>query len=248
MNSTDDSRGEPGFKSMKRLTFICAVLALLAASPAVLQTKPLQSGAPRTAGASAQPEQYQVLIKTYCTGCHNSQAATPAAGLALDNLNVQAAAEHPEIWEKAIRKLRGRLMPPPGSRQPEQKDIDALVDYLENNLDNRTTGPHAGYVRVQRLNRTEYAAAVKALVGVDVNTKDVLPQDNKVGNLDNVAAGLSVSPAFVDQYVAAARLIAKQPVGDPSLADITYKLAANRGGEAMPLGIRDNGGIRFKHN
>src|SRR5262249_18599714 len=84
--------------------------------------------------------------------------------------------------------------------------------------------------------------------GVDVNTKDSLPQDNKVGNLDNVAAALSVSPAFVDQYVAAARLTAKQAVGDSSLEDITYKLAANRGGEAMPLGIRDNGGMRFKHN
>src|SRR5262245_45791203 len=244
MNSTDDSRGEPGFKLMKRLTFICAVLALLAASPAVLQTKAFQSGA----GASAQPEQHQALIKTYCAGCHNSKLTNPAGGLALDTLNVQAPAEHPEIWEKAIRKLRGRLMPPPGARQPDQADIDALVDYLENTLDANTTGPKAGHVPIQRLNRPEYAAAVKALVGVDINTKDLLPTDNKVGNLDNVASALSVSPAFVDQYVAAARLIAKQAVGDSSLEDVTYKLAANRGGEAMPLGIRDNGGMRFKHN
>lgn len=139
-------------------------------------------------------------------------------------------------------------MPPPGSRQPEQKDVDGLVTYLENSLDTHTTGPKAGYVGIQRLNRTEYAAAVKALVGVDVNTKDILPTDNKIGNLDNVATALSVSPAFVDQYVAAARLIAKQAVGDPSLEDITYKLNANRGGEAMPLGLRDNAGMRFKHN
>src|SRR5262249_21656937 len=158
----------------------CAVLALLAASPAVLQTKALQSAAPRPAGAAAQSEQYPALIKTYCTGCHNSQFAKPAAGLALDTLNVQAPAEHPEIWEKAIRKLRGRLMPPPGSNQPDQKDIDSLVGYLENNLDSHPTGLRAGHVPVQRLNRTEYAAAVKALVGVDVNTKDLLPQDNKV--------------------------------------------------------------------
>jgi len=233
---------------MKRLTFICAVFALLAASPAVLQTKALQSGAPRSEAAAAQPDQYQAVVNSYCIGCHNSKAAKPAGGLALDTLKVQAAGEHPEIWEKAIRKLRGRLMPPPGSRQPQQNEIDTLVGYLENRLDGSSTGPRAGHVPIQRLNRTEYAAAVKALVGVDVNTKDVLPTDNKVGNLDNIASALSVSPSFVDQYVAAARLIAKQAVGDPSLSDVTYRLATNRGGEAMPLGIRENGGMRFKHN
>src|SRR5262245_40433413 len=116
---------------MKRLTFICAVFALLAASPAVLQTKTLQQpAAPRPAGASAETDQHQALVKTYCTGCHNSKAATPAGGLALDTANVQTPGEHPEIWEKAIRKLRGRLMPPPGSRQPEQSDIDSLVGFL----------------------------------------------------------------------------------------------------------------------
>src|SRR5262245_21229507 len=116
---------------MKRLTFICAVLALLAASPAVLQTKAFQSGA----GASAQPEQHQAVVKTYCAGCHNSKLTNPARGLALDTINVQAPTEHPEIWEKAIRKLRGRLMPPPGSNQPDQTAIDALIGYLENKLD-----------------------------------------------------------------------------------------------------------------
>src|SRR5437867_1210760 len=228
---------------MKRWLLICAVLALITASPAVLQTRAVvQTSAP------GQPDQYQAMIKTYCTGCHNCQSSKRAGSLGLDAMNVQGAAEHPEICEKAIRKLRGRLMPPPGAAQPAQKDVDSLVGYLENSLDSNRTGPKAGYVGIQRLNRTEYAAAVKGLVGVDVNTKDILPQDNKVGNLDNLAAALSVSPAFVDQYVAAARLIAKKAVGDPSLEDVTYRLAANRGGEAMPLGIRDNGGMRFKHN
>src|SRR5205809_328240 len=96
--------------------------------PAVLQTKAVvQSGESRTAAASAEPEQFQAMIKTWCAGCHNSKLPNPAGGLALDTLNVQAAAEHPEIWEKAIRKLRGRLMPPPGARQPDQKDIDSFV-------------------------------------------------------------------------------------------------------------------------
>jgi len=174
---------------MKRWLFV-SVLALTA-SPAVLQTKAVvQSGASSTAAASAGPEQFQAMIKTYCAGCHSSQMK--AGGLALDVTNVQEATEHPEIWEKAIRKLRGRLMPPPGANQPEQKDIDAFVGFLENTLDSHPTGSKAGYVGIQRMSRTEYAAAVKALVGVDVKAKDVLPQDVSVDGFDNIASALSV--------------------------------------------------------
>ena len=86
----------------------------------------------------------------------------------------------PAIWEKAVRKLRGRLMPPPGAKQPEQKEIDSLMGYLETKLDTNTTLPKAGYVGVQRMSRTEYIAAVKALVGVDVKSKDILPQDTTI--------------------------------------------------------------------
>ncbi len=97
------------------------------------------------------------------------------------------------------------------------------------------------------MSRTEYIASVKALVGVDVKSKDILPQDDTILGFDNIASGLGVSPAFVEQYVEAARVIAKQAVGDISLDDATYLAGANRGGEAMPLGFRD-GGIRVKHN
>src|SRR4026209_831307 len=149
---------------MKRWLFVCAALALMTASPAVLQTRGLvQSAGPGQ--SSTQHEQSQAMIKTYCAGCHSSQVK--AGGLALDVLNPLAAAEHPEIWEKVIRKLRGRLMPPPGANQPEQKDIDALVGNLESTLDKQATGRKAGYVGIQRMTRTEYVAAVKALVGVE---------------------------------------------------------------------------------
>src|SRR6476620_1488375 len=97
------------------------------------------------------------------------------------------------------------------------------------------------------MSRTEYIAAIKALVGVDVKTKDILPQDTTIGGFDNIASGLGVSPAFVEQYVESARVIAKQAVGDIRVDDVTYLAGAKRGGEAMPLGLRD-GGIRVKHN
>jgi hypothetical protein len=185
------------------------------------------------------------MIKTYCAGCHSSQ--TKAGGLALDGMQVEAAAEHPEVWEKVIRKLRGRLMPPPGANQPEQKEIDSFVTWVENRLDSQAKGPKAGYTRIQRMTRTEYVAAVKALVGVDVTAKDVLPQDVAVDGFDNIAAVLSASPTFVEQYVESARMIAKKAIGDTGLDNVMYPLNANRGGEAMPLGLRD-GGLRLKHN
>src|SRR5882757_5287896 len=140
---------------MKRLLHVSAVLVLIAA-PALLQT-----GA---ASQTANPQ--QTLLNTYCIGCHNSRAKI--GGLALDGLDLQAAADNAEIWEKVLRKLRGHLMPPPGSPQPPQKDIDAFAGWMENTLDTHAKGPKAGYVQIQRLNRTEYTASVKALVGVEL--------------------------------------------------------------------------------
>ena len=230
--------------TMKRPLLLGALLALIATAQA--QTRPAAGSPPAAAATTAgSSEQAKATIGAYCTTCHSSQAKI--GGLALDNLNVDAVANDAAIWEKAVRKLRGRLMPPPGAKQPEQKEVDSLIGYLETKLDANTTLPRAAYVGVQRMSRTEYIAAVKALVGVDVKTKDILPQDTTIGGFDNIASGLGVSPAFVEQYVESARVIAKQAVGDISLEDIRYLAGANRGGEAMPLGWRD-GGIRVKHN
>ena len=195
---------------MKRLILSTAVLALLiASSSAALRTEAVaQTGA--AAGTS-----HQAMLTTYCYSCHNTRAKM--GGLALQGLDIQAAGADAEIWEKAVRKLRGRLMPPPGSPQPEQKDIDSFVAWMENKLDHNPSAPKAGHVGIQRLSRTEYAAAVKALVGVEIVAKDVLPQDAAVDGFDNIASALSVSPTFVEQYVEAARVIAKKAVGDRSL-------------------------------
>ena len=102
---------------------------------------------------------------------------------------------------------------------------------------------------IQRLNRTEYAASVKALVGVDVNAKEVLPQDIQVEGFDNIADALSVSPAFLDQYVTAARHVAQLAVGNPNprVSSVKYSIAANQNpDDPLPPGTR--GGIKFKHN
>jgi len=199
------------------------------------------------AHAAGVPDQYHTLLTTYCFTCHNTRAKI--GGLALDGLDLEAAADDARIWEKALRKLRGHLMPPPGTPQPPQKDVDSFVAWMENAIDSHPQGPTAGYVPIQRLNRTEYAASVKALVGVEVNPKDILPQDIQVDGFDNIADALSVSPAFLDQYITAARQVAKLAIGDPAghLTHVKHLIAAGQNNdEPFPPGTR--GGVRFKHN
>src|SRR5215471_16025431 len=231
---------------MKRFLFVSA-LPVLAVSLALLQTKAQTPASKQAPAPAADLDHYRGMLDEYCVTCHSTALKT--GGLTLEGLNLNAPAENAQIWEKALRKLRGRLMPPPGNPQPPQKDIDSFVAWMENALDSHPKGPKAGYVPIQRLNRTEYAASVKALIGVDVNEKDVLPQDIRVGGFDNIAAALSVSPAFLDQYITAARQIAKVAVGSPSprVANVKYSIAANQNNDApLPPGTR--GGVRFKHN
>ncbi len=237
---------------MKRIIIVGSLLILASITQAVQQPRAGSASAPASQTPAAAPgpamptaEQAGTIVKTYCAGCHNSTAKV--GGLALDALNLDSVPKDAEIWEKVDRKLRGRLMPPPGAKQPDQKEVDSLASFLETRLDASSGGPRAGHVSIQRLSRTEYIAAVKALVGVEVKTRDILPQDVSVDGFDNIASGMSVSPTFVEQYVEAARVIAKQAVGSTVLDDITYLASANRGGQAMPLGLRD-GGLRVKHN
>jgi Protein of unknown function (DUF1592)/Protein of unknown function (DUF1588)/Protein of unknown function (DUF1587)/Protein of unknown function (DUF1585) len=225
---------------MKQFVSVSALLVLIAiASPAVMQTSVQTS-------AAAQPDPHRAMVNTYCVTCHNSRLKT--GGLALDVVALDDA----QVWEKALRKLRGHQMPPPGSPQPPQKDVDSFVAWMENALDSAARdshGPKAGYVPIQRLNRTEYAASVKALLGVDVNPKEVLPQDIQVEGFDNIADALSVSPAFLDQYVTAARHIAQLAVGNPNprVSSVKYSIDANQSpDDPPPPGTW--GGIKFKHN
>src|ERR1700722_10055756 len=201
--------------------------------------------------AADEPDHFRTMLPTSSSPCHSTRAKI--GGLALDNLDLGAAAGDARIWEKALRKLRGHLMPPPGNPQPPQKDVDSFVAWMENTLDSQAqglkAGPKAGYVPIQRLNRTEYAASVKALVGVEVNPKDILPQDIQVEGFDNISDALSVSPAFLDQYITAARHVAKVAIGDPAghLSNVKYLIAANQNSdEPLPPGTR--GGVRLKHN
>ncbi len=225
---------------MTRALWTC--LAVAAATTAVLaQSQDRSTG---TSSATARK-----TIDTYCTSCHSTRVH--AGGLALDSVNLDAAGDHADVLEKAVRKLRGRLMPPPGTRQPDQRDVDALVAWLETSLDRAAAGrPTAGHVAAQRLTRTEFATTVNDLLGIELNAEQLLPAEIEVNGFDNVAAALSVSPAFLDQYVAAARLAAKLAVGDATkVTSATYSLPPGEQPDhvdGLPLGTR--GGMKFRHN
>jgi hypothetical protein len=161
------------------------------------------------------------VLDRYCTECHNP--AELAGELSLEGLTLGEIPEHAERFEAAIVKLRGRLMPPPGNPQPTADEVDGLIATLEKTIDHQAPR-QAGYVAAQRLSRTEYATAVKALLDVDIDPEEYLPAEIEIHGFTNIAAALSTSPAFVDQYVTAASAVAHLAVGEskPKIASAYF--------------------------
>jgi len=163
--------------------------------------------------AAAEPS---ATVNRYCVTCHNQRLKT--AKLELDTLDLTHPEKDALTWERAIRKLRGGMMPPPGAARPPAADVQALAAYLETTLDKAAAAnPNPGSVRIHRLNRAEYSNAMRDLFGlVDVDMSTLLPNDDISEGFDNIASALKVSPSFLDQYIMAARAMAKQAVGAPA--------------------------------
>ena len=211
-----------------------------AASPtpgANAQTVPAN---PQTPGATPVAAQ-RALIERYCLGCHNDKLKS--GGLALSELNLDAVDQNAEVAEKVIRKLRGGLMPPAGARRPDRQAAADLVSWLEKEIDTKATNAHPGRVALRRLNRREYANAIRDLLGFNVDVKALLPDDNVKGNFDNNAAALQVSPNFVDQYIYAARAVALEAIGNPKAPAVTttYGDVANMVISLPPVGAPGTG-------
>ena len=181
------------------------------------------------------------VIETYCFGCHNSTVR--AGGRAFDAMSTDQIARDAETWEAAIRKLRGGLMPPAGARRPDGQSVAELVSWLENEIDSAVTVPGPGRVPLRRLNRREYAYSIRDLLGINIDAEALLPEDNVEGNFDNDAAALQVSPAFIDQYIYAARAIALEAVGNVEAPPVTttYGDVANMVISLPPAGASGTG-------
>ena len=195
-------------------------------------------------------DQHWGMLKQYCSKCHNAEDW--AGGVAFDTMTPQEIPEQAETWEHAVRKLRGRLMPPPGNPQPDSTTVKGFVGWLENTLDTAAANhPDPGRVALHRLNRKEYANAVWDLLHVTVDPNTILPQDDRSDGFDNVANVLQVSPSFLDQYLSAARGIAVQAVGEiPANPIGTQYLVKGPPTQSfhldgLPLGSR--GGLLVEH-
>ncbi len=187
-------------------------------------------------------------FKQYCVGCHNNIAKI--GGASFQGVTAESIAKNPELFEKAVRKLRGRVMPPPGAKQPDGKAVDSLVGYLEDSLDKLPEPEHiSDQVVLHRLNRKEYQNAVHDLLQVDVDATTLLPPDDTAQGYDNIASALQVSPSFIEQYVLAAHDVALLALGKRDSRPQGWSFKADSGNQlthvpGLPLGTR--GGILAK--
>lgn len=160
------------------------------------------------------PARRQAFVREYCVDCHNSVDLT--AELSFDHADFAHVGQHPDVWEKVVRKLRAGMMPPADRPQPGAKERAELVSWLELRLNRAAeASPDPGPSLLRRMNRAEYANAVRDLLAVDIDSKGLLPPDDSAYGFDNIADALGTSPVLVEQYLGAAGKIASLAVGDP---------------------------------
>src|SRR5262249_22508977 len=145
----------------------------------------------------------RAVIDRYCVGCHNDRLKQ--GGLSLNGLSPESVDKNADVWEKVVRKLRARYMPPAGLPRPDENTYDAVVASLENTLDHASAAkPNPGRTDTfRRLNRTEYRNAIRDLLAVDVDVLSLLPSDETSLGFDNITVG-ELSPTLLDRYLAAA--------------------------------------------
>ncbi len=231
-----------------RLLLAGAFCVVLAAS-GTMRAASLQTAA-RGMPATAP---YRALLDQYCVTCHNQRQRT--AGLMLDTLDVDNISDAAEVWEKVVRKLRTGAMPPAGVPRPDKPAADAFVMALETALDRASAvTPNPGRPSIHRLNRTEYANAIRDLLGVEIDVRAFLSPDDSDHGFDNIADVLSVSPVRLDEYMSAARRVSRLAVGDPAtgpaLEAKTYELPPllfqdDQMSEDFSFGTR--GGLAVRH-
>jgi mono/diheme cytochrome c family protein len=245
--------------TMQTTLMACASVALVGAIGFETSRSVHAQGGRAPAAAQQAPTPARQLVTTYCVTCHNERLKT--GGLMLDKADAEQLFNSAETWEKVIVKLRSRAMPPPGIRRPDNATYDAVAGWLETELD-RAAATHVNPGRpadLHRLNRTEYANAVRDLFGVEIDAPSMLPPDEQAYGFDTNADALSMEPALLDRYLTAAAKIVRLAIGDPTIRPAferytsvkgnanaqTWLWQTDRLGEEFPLGSR--GGIAARH-
>jgi mono/diheme cytochrome c family protein len=183
------------------------------------------------------------LVEEYCVSCHDEDKKK--GELALDTIAADSVVQHPEVWEKVVRKLRARQMPPVGKERPDDAAYDGVIASLESALD-RAAGanPNPGRTStIRRLTRTEYGNAIRDLLALDVDVATLLPADDSSYGFDNVTVG-DLSPTLLDRYISAAEKISRLAVGRPSRSPggdtirVQADLTQEEHLDGLPLGTR----------
>jgi cytochrome c5 len=235
--------------------FLAAALTLISigasAGGTAPQTAPKVSST--TAAPAAGPAAYQETLNRYCVTCHNQKAQIPAgAPLALDKANLKDPGADAEVWEKVVRKIGVGAMPPQNSPTPGAAELNKFRSALITALDSAAAKKNnPGHYVIHRLNRTEYANAVRDLLGVQVDVAELLPSDGGDFGFDNIAKALNTTPLLLERYLTAALQISDVAIGDTDVApgtktfSISTVVTQNQHVDGLPLGTRGGKVVRY---
>ena len=209
------------------------------------------SAAPSTRSVFDQQFFWQTA-KVYCDSCHTGPRASGKLNLAA--LDLSRLDVHGETWEKILRKMRNREMPPAGAARPASATYDTIIASIVAERDRvERLNPNPGRPTLHRLNRAEYVNAIRDLLAVDVDVSEMLPPDDAGYGFDNIGDVLSVSPVLLEGYLSAARKISRSAIGDRNAEAVSanyelprFLIQNERMSEDLPLGSR--GGVAVRHN
>jgi len=210
------------------LTAIAVIPAGFALAQSGSPAKPATASALVQAGTSAPADQMR-MINQYCAGCHSDRLKT--AGLSVQKL---AAADltqgaHNDEWEKVLWRLSVGEMPPKGMPRPPQAQLDNFTGWLETSLDKYAAAhPNPGRSTLRRMNRAEYANAVRDLLNIDVDMSGELPVDDSGYGFDNIADVLTLSPTLMDRYISVAGKISRLATGLSSRSEFTTQYVVKK--------------------
>jgi len=229
-----------------------SLFALAASTPSLglnFGTGSNEAVAAESAKTLSQQEQSD-LVNKYCMKCHNYDDNAGNVAFELFDPSSVASADNVEVTEEMVRKMRAGLMPPAGEPRPDFKTEQAMAESLEQAVD-KTAVYHPGAIGLHRMNRTEYANAVRDLLGIDVDTSKLLPVDDSSSGFDNQAGTLGLSPVLLEAYITSAGKISRQAMGnDTTTLQVVYPVAPDETQDyhidGLPFGTR--GGLVFEHN
>jgi hypothetical protein len=220
-------------------------IALLGALALPAASLPAEKASPQGAAG------HRATLDQYCVACHGGP--TPTAGLNLQTLDVGSLENNGIVWEKLLRKLRNREMPPAGMPRPDAATYDALVSYIDTGRDRVAEAhPNPGRPTLHRLNRVEYANTIRDLLAVEIDSAELLPADDIGYGFDNIGDVLTVSPLLLERYLSAAGKISRLAIGDMTqpVAYQTYDIPrgliqTDRMSQTMPFGSRGGSSVRY---